>query len=33
MVSAFASEFDKFQRGGTSISINFGKNIPSKNAY
>lgn len=33
MVSAFAGEFDKFQRGGTGISINFGKNSPSKNTY
>ena len=33
MVSAFAGEFDLFQRGGTNISINFGKNKPSKNHY
>lgn len=33
MVSAFSGEFDLFQRGGTNISINFGKNKPSKNHY
>lgn len=33
MVSAFAQDFDLYQRGGTNILINFGKNIPSKNVY
>ena len=33
MVSAFAQDFDLYQRGGTDILINFGKNIPSKNVY
>jgi hypothetical protein len=33
MVSAFASDFDSFQRGGNGILINFGKNKPSKNTY
>jgi hypothetical protein len=33
MVSAFASEFESFQRGGNNILFNFGKNLPSKNTY
>jgi len=33
MVSAFASDFEAFQRGGNGIMINFGKNKPSKNTY
>ena len=33
LVSAFAQDFDNFQRGGSNILINFGKNIPSKNVY
>jgi hypothetical protein len=33
MVSAFPSEFENYQRGGSGISFNFGKNKPSKNSY
>jgi hypothetical protein len=33
MVAAFGSEFENYQRGGSGISINFGKNKPSKNSY
>jgi hypothetical protein len=33
MVSAFGGQFEAFQRGGNGISINFGKNTPSKNTY
>lgn len=33
MVSAFASDFDTYQRGGSNILINFGKNKPSKNHF
>jgi hypothetical protein len=33
LVSAFAQDFDMYQRGNSNISINFGKNIKSKNVY
>jgi hypothetical protein len=33
MVSAFASDFEAYQRGGSNILINFGKNVKSKNHY
>jgi hypothetical protein len=33
LVSAFGSEFEAYQRGGTGININFGKNKPSKFSY
>lgn len=33
LVSAFAQDFDNYQRGNSNISINFGKNIKSKNVY
>lgn len=33
LASAFASQFEAYQRGGTGININFGKNKPSKHIY
>jgi hypothetical protein len=33
LISAFSQDFDNFQRGGSNILINFGKNVPSKNHY
>jgi hypothetical protein len=33
MVAAFGSDFESYQRGGSGVNINFGKNKPSKNSY